>query len=91
MPANPRAYKVTETLRGCHSKHTNYPLLEGDMLIEQEDGSFYKTAPGLGITGFVLTAEQRATLVPYVKKPQVEIVGGGLAGYAEHLFGGDDA
>lgn len=56
--------KVTVEIDGAHPKHTKYPLLPGDMLIKREDGRFGKFGPGLGIEGFVLTAEQEATLVP---------------------------
>jgi hypothetical protein len=79
-------YRVTATIEGANAKHPTYPLLEGDMLIEQPDGSFYKTAPGLGIYGFVLTEEQRASIELWENPPRVEIVGG-LDAYAEHLFG----
>ena len=81
------AYEVTETLNGCHDKHPTYPLLQGDILIEQKDGTFFKTAPGLGIMGFALTPEQRSTLVRHVKTPRVTMVEGGLSGYADYLFG----
>lgn len=55
-------YEVTVRLEGCHRLHTDYPLLPGDILFPEPGGSFYKHAPGLGITGFELSEEQRATL-----------------------------
>ena len=55
---------VTEQIEGAHPLHTEYPLLPGDLLFEREDGEFDKFGPGLGIEGFVLTDEQRATLKP---------------------------
>lgn len=61
-------WRVIEELHDCHAIHTDYPLLPGDWLVEQGDGTFYKIAPGLGVFGFQLTDEQRATLIPvYVR------------------------
>jgi hypothetical protein len=57
-----RAYVVTEQLDGCHPLHAGYPLLPGDLLKRDTDGTYAKIGPGLGIFGFVLTAEQQATL-----------------------------
>lgn len=57
-------FLVTETIEGTHPKHPEYPLLKGDLLVEHEDGSFGKEAPGLCVVGFVLTEEQKATLKP---------------------------
>jgi hypothetical protein len=82
-----RTFRVLKTIEGANEKHPEYPLLEGDMLVEQADGSFFKTAPGLGISGFVLNDEQRRTSIEqWDNPPRVEIVGG-LDAYAEHLFG----
>lgn len=75
--------RVTERIDGAHPKQPQYPLLPGDLLIEQEDRTFYKFGPGLGIVGFVLTDEQRATLEPVEDQP----VGVGSFAYAF----GDDA
>lgn len=66
---------MTAALWGCHPKHTTYPLLSGDILVEQADGTFNKTAIGLAVNGFVLTEEQRATLKPLKEHPPIEIVG----------------
>jgi hypothetical protein len=54
--------RVTATIEGAHPMHTTYPLLRGDILLKQNDGTFVKFAPGLGIEGFLLTPEQEATL-----------------------------
>lgn len=64
-------YEVTEQLDGCHDIHTDYPLLPGDILVEDEDGSFAKTAPGLGIFGFILSSEQKSTLKELEKHPPI--------------------
>lgn len=58
------ALMVTETIEGAHPKLTNYPLLSEDLLVPEEDGTYYKFAPGLAVTGFVLTPEQVAALKP---------------------------
>ena len=85
MSSSPHIFEVTETLNGTHPKHTDYPLLPGDVLVAQPDGSFYKTAPGLGIMGFRLSSKQFATLVPRTHVGPLEFVEGGLAGYADYL------
>lgn len=56
--------KVAETIRGAHpAKHLrDYPLLPGDVLTKDADGTYTKQAPGLGVVGFVLTPEQAAAL-----------------------------
>lgn len=73
---------VTETIEGAHPKHETYPLLPGDLLIEEDDGTFYKFGPGLGVTGFVLTEDQRATLRPSGERRF------GVGGF-DFAFGGD--
>lgn len=69
-------YEVVKEIKGVHPIHDSYPLMERDILVEQQDGTFYKAAIGLGITGFVLTEEQ---LKEHCKKldkvPPLEIVG----------------
>lgn len=55
---------VTEKIDGAHPKQEDYPLLPGDLLLKQSDGSFNKYFPGLAIVGFELTPEQEATLKP---------------------------
>lgn len=57
-------FLVTETIRGAHFSIQDYPLLEGDLLMLTEDGTYFKEGPGLGIGGFTLTEEQIATLKP---------------------------
>lgn len=67
--------RVTEGIEGCHPQHPNYPLLPGDVLTLERDGTYMKHT-GLGMFGFVLTAEQAARLEP------VEghiVIGGGPA------------
>lgn len=67
-------FEVQEKTISPHVLHPTYPLLPGDILVEQEDGTFTKTAPGLGLGGFVLTDEQRAALKPLESHPRIEIV-----------------
>lgn len=55
--------QVTEELTEVHPIHTKYPLLPGDVLTRDEDGTYTKQT-GLGIVGFTLTPEQAATLQP---------------------------
>lgn len=57
-------FEVMRRIDHAHPKNTNYPLLHEDILVRQEDGTFYKIGPGLGMTGFVLTPEQVAELRP---------------------------
>jgi hypothetical protein len=56
-------FRVTETIEGAHPKHTDYPLLPGDLLV-RADGTWWKEAPGLAVGGFVLSEAQEATLKP---------------------------
>jgi hypothetical protein len=67
---------------GCHPKHTDYPLLPGDLLIARKDGTFYKFGPGLGIEGFRLTEEQRLALKPVIHQRF------GMGGLSYFLDGG---
>jgi hypothetical protein len=56
--------RVAATIEGAHPQHTDYPLLEGDVLTREPDGTYIKHAPGLGVAGFELTADQAASLQP---------------------------
>lgn len=44
------------------TKIADYPLLNGDLLIESDNGTFTKVCPGLAVCNITLTAEQQATL-----------------------------
>lgn len=55
---------VTEEIAGAHPMHPDYPLLPEDLITRQADGTWYKFAPGMGITGFVLNEEQVQKLKP---------------------------
>lgn len=55
-------YRVTQKIAGANRNLPDYPLLPDDLLLPEGDGSFFKHGPGLGIGGFVLTDEQKATL-----------------------------
>lgn len=63
-------YEVPEGAKwdGCHPKLSDYPLLEGDLLIHRDNGTFYKFGPGLGIEGFVLSQEQIDSLIPRINQ-----------------------
>jgi hypothetical protein len=54
-------FVVTEEINGAR-RHDDYALLPGDLLVREEDGSYWKECPGLSIGGFHLTPEQVATL-----------------------------
>lgn len=65
-----KGWTVTEKIEGARSQYDDYPLLPGDFIVEEdgtdpdaEAGTFFKVGPGLGVGGFRLTDEQRATLV----------------------------
>ena len=55
---------VTEEIQGAHSKFDNYSLLPEDLLQLYTDGTWAKIAPGILVTGFVLSPEQVQTLKP---------------------------
>lgn len=55
-------YEVVRMIVGAHPIHKTYPLLKGDLLHKNEDGTWTKEAPGLTIGGFVLTEEQQKRL-----------------------------
>lgn len=55
--------KVTTTIDGAHPKHTDYPLLPGDVLTKDDDGTYIKHT-GICVCGFHLTPAQEATLEP---------------------------
>lgn len=65
-------YEVVEAIKGAHPRHVDYPLLPGDVLYKNEDGTWTKEAPGLTILGFILTEEQEQQL------QQVEVERNGL-------------
>jgi hypothetical protein len=49
---------------GVHRQHLDYPILPGDLLLKEDDGTYIKVCPGVAMTGFQLTDEQVATLKP---------------------------
>lgn len=50
-------FKVTETIEGAHPLLPNYPLLPGDLLVQDSGGTFMKEAPGIAVGGFQLSHE----------------------------------
>lgn len=57
-------YRVTEEIAGAKPSVPRYPLLPGDLLVKEPDGSYFKECPGVAVGGFLLTPEQEATLEP---------------------------
>ena len=74
--------RVVREIAGANRTHPTYPLLPGDLLVQQADGSWMKEAPGLAVGGFVLTPEEVADLQP---------VGFLRAGLAYTVLKGDGA
>lgn len=58
-------FRVTEEMDDVHPFwKERYPLMPGDLLQKDDDGTFFKEAPGLAVGGFILTPEQEANLEP---------------------------
>jgi len=58
-------WTVTQKIEHAHALHPDYALYPGDLLVREADGArFTKEAPGLCISGFLLTAEEEETLKP---------------------------
>jgi hypothetical protein len=74
-----KCFLVTEEMVGVHPKHPDYPLLPGDVLTQDANGTWQKHT-GLGMFGFVLSEAQTATL-----QPRVNAVLG--VGGMDYLFG----
>lgn len=55
-------YEVLSTITGANPLLPTYPLLHGDLLVEEPGGTFMKEAPGLAVGGFVLTGQDREKL-----------------------------
>lgn len=56
--------RVTKRIDGAHPLHADYPLLPGDLLVRDADGTFTKEAPGLAVIGFMLREEDVVALEP---------------------------
>lgn len=56
-------WMVKETIEGAHPRHTNYPLLDGDVLTKNRNCTFTKHT-GMCVVGFILTREQESRLEP---------------------------
>lgn len=64
MPHNPgQLLKVMERIDGAHPRHTEYPLLPGDVLTRSDDGTYMKHT-GICVFGFRLTPAQQDSLAP---------------------------
>jgi hypothetical protein len=57
-------FLVQREIEGANRRLPAYPLLRGDLLEKQNDGTYLKACPGIMVGGFVLTEEQVAELVP---------------------------
>lgn len=57
-------YLVTEQINGAHLRMPEYSLCEGDLIVQTNDGTWYKMAPGLAVMGFALTEAQVMSLKP---------------------------
>lgn len=55
-------FRVVAEIRGAHPTLPNYPLLPGDLIVRDDDGTWGKEAPGLAVNGFILTPAQEAEL-----------------------------
>lgn len=55
-------FRVTVELDGRNAIHPTYPLLPGDIILREPDGRWMKHAPGIAVGGFLLSAEDEATL-----------------------------
>lgn len=56
-------YLVTKDDDIVHPKN-GYTLHAGDLILKDEDGTWSKHAPGIGVFGFELTEKQEAALKP---------------------------
>lgn len=50
--------QVAEEIPGAHQQFVDYPLLPEDIIRKDADGTWTKVAPGLQVSGFVLSDEQ---------------------------------
>lgn len=57
-------FEVIERIEGAAKSHPDYPLLPGDLLVKELGNTFMKEAPGLALSGLVLTEAQQANLRP---------------------------
>lgn len=55
--------RVPYQINGAHPLHPNYPLLPGDVLTRDPDGTYTKHT-GIGMFGFVLSPEDVTALEP---------------------------
>lgn len=62
-------FVVTETIENARPDGMDYPLLNGDLILKQDDGTWFKVCPGTAIGKFVLT-EQQVTRLKQVEYTQ---------------------
>lgn len=55
---------VTEDIVGANPKMPDYVLYKGVLIVQTDDGSWTKLAPGLCLVGLRLTEDQEASLKP---------------------------
>lgn len=57
-------FLVPDGIDVTHPTIPGYDLLENDLIVKDDNGTWYKIAPGLAVSGFVLTQVQEALLAP---------------------------
>lgn len=52
-PSEPRdGFLVMDDIEGARHPIDDYPLIQGDLLVKQEDGTYFKVCPGISLGGF---------------------------------------
>jgi hypothetical protein len=67
---------VLVAMEGRRPDFPDYPLLPGDMIRGDEDGTWWKVAPGLAIGGFVLSENDVASLGPWMDSSRIVLADG---------------
>lgn len=73
--AEKRMFRVLEEFVSPHKLVEDYVLLPQDILVEQPNGTFTKTAQGLGLMGFVIDEETLAACCEQIDEhPPIRLV-----------------
>jgi hypothetical protein len=64
---------VKRVLRGVNERHPNYPLIPGDIIHKDGDGTYWKSSPGLMVGGFTIEEEDIQTWAEYKANPPSEL------------------